>query len=240
MKSRAVLTVLVLVVLGVLVGLGTWQLKRLAWKNALVAKIETRVGLPPVGLQDIRDARYAGKDIEYRPLTVEGTFRHDRERHVYALLDGKPGWHVYTPFMTTDGHYIFVNRGFVPDRLKDAASREPQPTGLVGVTGLLRKPPATTSMFTPKTDLQRNRFFWRDFSNMVASVYDKTEVTFQPFFIDERASLTAPAKGWPRAGVTRLQFHNRHLEYAVTWYGLALALAGVYGFFIFGGQRDDL
>lgn len=240
MRSRVVLSILALGALAILIGLGTWQLQRLNWKNALSAKIEARIGQPPVSLDEVWDARQAGADIAYMPVRVDGVFQHNRERHVYALHEGKYGWHVYTPLKMADGRLVFVNRGFVPERLKEASSRDPGPEGPVVVQGLVRVPPPETSIFTPKSDFERNRFFWRDFTNMVASVYNKTEVSFAPFFIDQFGPRGAVEPDWPRAGVTRVKLPNRHLEYAITWYGLALTLVGVYGFFVFGGKRNEV
>ncbi|MGI9406184.1 MAG: SURF1 family protein [Hyphomicrobiaceae bacterium] len=241
MRSRISLTIFALGALAVLIGLGTWQMQRLAWKRDLIAKIEARTTQTPLDLADVLRRRQETGDIEYLPVRLEGTYQHERARHVYALYAGKPAWHVYTPLKTGEGRYVFVNRGAVPDTVIAAGKAlDIAPVGRVVVTGLVRQPPATTSAFTPGNEPERNRFYWRDFTNMVASIHDKTDVSFAPFFIDQAAPANGSPAGWPRAGTTRVRLPNRHLEYAITWYGLALALAGVYGFFVLGRMRDEV
>lgn len=239
MRSRLLLSGFALGALAVLIGLGTWQMKRLQWKNALVAKIETRLGEQPATIAEILNLRQSAGDIEYRPVMVQGVFDHAKARHVYALGNGKAGWHIYTPLKLGEKRFVFVNRGFFLDPLGGTAPRLVKPEGTLEVRGLVRTPPSEKGIFTPANDLTGNKFYWRDFSNMVASVHDKTDVSFAPFFIDEAPAAQGVSGVWPRPGTTRVNLSNRHLEYAITWYGLALALVGVYAFFMFGGRRDE-
>ncbi len=239
MRSRLILSVFALSAFAVLIGLGTWQVQRLQWKNDLMAKIEARLDDGPVSVEVISALRQSSSDIEYRPVQVQGVFDHVRARHVYALGGGKAGWHVYTPLKIAEKRYVFVNRGFFPDPLGGVAPKLGEPEGIVTIRGLVRSPPSEKSVFTPANDPTANKFYWRDFTNMVASIHDKMDVSFTPFFIDEVPAAQPVVGIWPRPGTTRVNLSNRHLEYAITWYGLALALAGVYAFFMFGGRRDE-
>jgi surfeit locus 1 family protein len=221
------LTLVTAVALAILLALGTWQVQRLAWKESLIATIESRVDAAPDPLAEVETIAIAGGDIEYQPVTASGTFRHDLEQYFFATHDGRSGWFVYTPLDLGDGRAVFVNRGFVPYDRKDPATRaEGQIAGAVTVTGLARtvlteKP----SSLLPDNEPAKNVFYWKDLSGMATNAgLDRANLV--GFFIDQRA--TDIPGGYPIGGVTIVDLPNNHLQYAVTWYGLALALAGVY------------
>ena len=216
---------LVLVVMAILLALGTWQVERLAWKEALIGRITSQLAQPPVSLGTIETALAAGEPIEHRPVTLTGTFLHDRERHFFATHEGQSGFYIYTPLRLTDGRVLFVNRGFVPYDRKDQATRaQGQIDGEVTVTGLARerlnnKP----SWLVPTNDPAKNIFYWKDLDAMAASAGISEPVL--SLFVD--ADKAPNPGGLPIGGVTIIDLPNNHLQYAVTWYGLALALAGV-------------
>lgn len=227
--GKAVLTVLALGAFAVLIGLGTWQVKRLQWKEGLIASIDERIVSEPVPLAEI-ERRLADADgIEYRPVTVSGTFDHAGEAHFFATHNGRTGYYVYTPLMLADGRALFVNRGFVPYDNKDPATRpQGQVEGEITVTGLARtaigeKP----SSLVPDNDLEKNIFYWKDLSNMSAQAGFKMDTAVVQLFIDADDALNPG--GLPVGGVTIIDLPNNHLQYAITWFGLAAALAGVFG-----------
>ena len=221
----------VFVVLVVLIELGFWQLSRLAWKQDLIAGVAERTQLSfasPAPVEGDWPKLSAERD-EYRRVRAAGTFRHDREALCYALLsdaNGKfsgPGYWVMTPLELADGTTVIVNRGFVPLDRKDAATRrEGQVLGLVTITGLLRLPDGR-SWFTPADDPAHNTWQERD-PVAIAKAYGLPRVA--PFFID--ADSKPNPGGLPQGGETRLVFANRHLEYAITWFGLSFALIAVF------------
>lgn len=217
--------------LAMLLGLGTWQVQRKQWKDALIAKIGQRVHAPPVRLADEgRLAAPPSGDIEYLHVAVTGRFHHDKERYLYAPAKAGLGWHVYAPLeLQAGGRIVWVNRGFVPDARRDPATRrQGQPPGLVEVTGLVRVAHGKT-LFTPANDVARNLWHWPDLAAMHASAFGDAGPPALAYSVDADAG-SDPAS-LPRGGVTRLDLPNRHLEYAVTWYGLALTLIGVYAAF---------
>ena len=110
----AVTAVLVLAALATLVSLGNWQVRRLHWKEGLLAKIGERMHAPAVPLAEVERIQRQGGDIEYRHVRLHGTFDNSKERHFLATFEGASGFFVYTPLTTDDGAVIFVNRGFVP------------------------------------------------------------------------------------------------------------------------------
>lgn len=224
---------LVLAVFAVLVSLGTWQVNRLVWKENLLATIVERMQGEPLPLDEVIAIKVAGGDIEYRRVTLTGHFLHEREQYFFTTLNGRSGYNVYTPFELGGGSLIFVNRGFVDIELRDRHKRRPGLLlGEVSITGLARdrlvdKP----SMMVPDNDPAANIFYWKDIEGMAANAgIDGANADLVNFFVD--ADDTSNPGGWPIGGVTIVDLPNNHLQYAVTWYGLALALVGVTGFFM--------
>src|SRR5262249_13779456 len=130
-----------------------------------------------------------------------------------------PGYWVFAPARLADGGTIVVNRGFVPEGRQDPASRaEGQIRGKVEIGGAMRWPEAR-GMFPPTDEPQRNLWFVRD-QNAMAAAKGWGEVA--PFFVDQEAP-SAPG-GLPKAGRIVPNLPNNHLQYALTWYGLALVL----------------
>ena len=217
--------------LAVLIGLGTWQLQRKQWKDRLIAKMAERVAAPPIWLAvDGRSRVVEPGDLDYLHVAIKGRFDHDKERYLYAPAKAGLGWHVYTPLEWAPSRVVWINRGFVPDARKDPAKRRAgQVLGEVEVTGLVRVPYAKGA-FTPINDVAGNLWYWPDVAAMQASTSGGARGRALPFTIDADAEPRPPG-GLPQGGVTRLDLPNRHLEYALTWYGLALTLIGVYGAF---------
>lgn len=229
-KSKGLLWPAIMTIAGlaILIGLGTWQMQRLAWKQALLTDISERAHGEPVALTRAEQLERAGNYVEYLRVKAEGQFLHNKERHLFAF-DSKygAGYHVFTPLRLADGSILFVNRGIVPSELKDATKRlAGQVAGVVEIVGLVRRP-QVPGMFTPENNLADNLWYWRDLDAMAASVFATNPPPLVPFFIDAEIEPRPPGS-WPKGGVTRLHLPNRHLEYAVTWYGLAAALIAVF------------
>ncbi|MFB9950315.1 SURF1 family protein [Rhizobium puerariae] len=227
-RGRVIATAVgVVLAFAILLSLGTWQVERLAWKESLLADIAERRAAAPVDLSKIEEIVRSGGDIEYRRVSVRGTFDHAHERHFFATFEGRTGFYIYTPMTLSDGRILFLNRGFVPYEMKEPATR---PAGEVAgeqvVTGYARaRLSQKPSLIVPENDLAKNIFYWKDLDAMVStSGLDPLRVL--PFFVDADASVDNPG-GWPKGGVTQFDLPNNHLQYAVTWYGLAAALAAV-------------
>ena len=230
----------VLCAFAILVGLGTWQLQRRAWKLDLIQRIEARVHAPAAPVPPAAD--WPGLDRErdeYRHLAARGTFDHARETLVYTVggkglgpYEGAPGFLVITPLMRADGPPILVNRGFVPVDRRDPKTRaEGEVSGEVEVTGALRFP-EEASYFVPANDPAHNAFYRRDPADIAAA---RGLAGAAPFIIDQDAGA-APG-GFPMSAGTRVDLPNRHLEYALTWYGLAATLLGVVAAVVISRRR---
>jgi surfeit locus 1 family protein len=242
MRSKSLFwpTVVTIAGLATLIGLGTWQLQRLAWKTGLIATVESRVNADPIAMPSrVQWPLVDLEQMEYRPVTATGAFDHAGEAHIFTQLpqargrNGGPGFWIIAPFRLDDGGTVLVNRGFVPREFEDPSTRpEGQVTGTVTLTGLIRRPERQQA-FVPDNDPARNIWFFRDIAAM-ASAAGYPEAA--PFLLDERAN--AIPGGLPQAGETRLVFKNDHLQYALTWYGLALCLAGIYIALWIGARRS--
>jgi surfeit locus 1 family protein len=215
-----------LVGLTILIGLGTWQLQRREWKLGLIERIEARARNEPISLSMAKRLWEKDGDVEYYRVLLVGRFLHPLERHLYGLSESQAGWRILTPLETAGGDIVFVDRGIVPDEFKDPASRKDgQVEGVVELVGLARAP-ESHGAFTPDNQPGANRWFWRDVSGLIASLPPEKAARAAPFMVE--AEKQAVPGGWPLSGVTRLNLPNRHVEYAITWFGLALALLAVF------------
>jgi surfeit locus 1 family protein len=167
--------------------------------------------------------------MEFRRVIDAGVFLNNKEIYLGATSEaGRQGYQVLTPLLEPGGRAVFVNRGFIPAELKDPANRVAgQIAGTVRVQGLLRLPPVETpAWFLPDNRPDLNYWFWVDLPAMSAA--DKLD-RVAPFYID--ADATPNPGGWPKGGVTRLALPNDHLQYAITWFSLAIALIVIYVLF---------
>lgn len=225
------------IVFMILIGLGTWQVERLQWKQDLLATIAARMHAEPLSLDEVELQYGRTGDVDYTPVTATGEFMHDAERHFFATWQGASGYYVYTPLRLETGRVVFVNRGFVPFDQKDPKTRQQgQVSGLQTVTGLARNPlPGKPSMMVPDNDPDKNIFYWKDLRAMAILSDLDVDRGVLPFFVD--ADARPNPGGLPRGGVTMINLPNSHLQYAITWYGLAAALAGVMGVMLYRRSR---
>ncbi len=221
-------------VLGLLVGLGVWQLERLGWKEGVIASMGARVEATPAPLAPSSNwAALAATDYDYSRVAATGRF----EPRVEALIfrasgtpvggPEQPGYWAMSPFRLADGATLLVNRGFVSaDRRVDPARLAGLPQGDVTITGLLRAPEAR-NWFTPADNVATGEWYTRD-PGAIAAALSLGQAA--PFSLDEDAYPAAP--GLPGGGATVFDIPNNHLGYAATWFGLALTLVGVLGGFV--------
>lgn len=213
-----------------LVGLGVWQLERLHEKEVLLARIAERLDHAPVALPvEAEWAALSPSDYDYRKVTLNGQFMHERETHLFSFIaagergDTIPGYLVFTPLVLDTGAIVIINRGFVPEALKDKTVRaDGLVAGVVSVTGLMRAP-EKRGLFTPADNIEKNIYFTRD-ARILADAVKLPRVA--PFTLD--ADQTPVPGGLPLGGQTIVSVPNNHLQYALTWFALALALLGVF------------
>lgn len=202
------------------VALGVWQLQRMAWKHALIARVEARIHAVPMAPPHATWPTVSEERDGYRRVRLVGTFLPVAEARTQAVTDFGMGAWSLAPLRTEAGDIVFVNRGFVPQGRRAAAA----PAGRVEIVGLLRVSEPDGGF------LRRNvpgdeRWYSRD-TAAIARARGLPVDAVAPFFVD--AEARPQAEGWPRGGLTVVQFRDAHLGYALTWFGMALltALAG--------------
>lgn len=246
-------TLLMLAALAVLLGLGNWQWQRKAWKEDLLARLQRSAEAPPVDLAALPTGA-ARDDIRFRRVRLRGTFDHAREFHLWSPTDKASAWRIITPLRLADPvgrqryplTYVLVIRGRVDDAHKVAATRPAgQVAGEVEVIGRVRF--SSINWATPPPDTAKNQWYGLDLDNMrdtvlqaavagsaSGSVAEATGLV-APFFVEAEMAAAPPPAPQPR--LAALTLSNRHLEYALTWWGIALTLIGVYAAFAFGRLR---
>jgi surfeit locus 1 family protein len=213
-------TIAAVIATAILVGLGIWQLQRLQWKLALIAEVNGHMAAPPLPLNEA--LKSSADAMQYRRVALNGRFDNSKEAYVFTTAaGGKAVYHVLTPFLTDDGHSLLVDRGYVPKEKRDPATRTPV-QGATRLVGVWRVPDAPGT-FTPAPDTAHRIWYSRDLKAIAAADHIQLAA---PVVIE--ADATPNPGGWPKGGQTVVSFRNEHLSYAVTWFGLAAGLLGVY------------
>lgn len=222
-RPRLAPTLITLPAVLVCLALGAWQVQRLHWKEALIARRAAALMAPPVAPpQTFEEARR----LDLRRVTDDGVFLNGKEILVHAIgPQGGAGFDVLTPLREANGRIVLVNRGFVPVDIKDRARRQAgEPGGVVHVSGRLRLPPERRpGWFVPGNAPQRGEWYWIDLPAMITA---GALARAAPFYID--ADATPNPGGWPQGGATLPPLPNNHLQYATTWFSLAAAALVIY------------
>ena len=244
-------TVLTVIGLVILIGLGTWQWQRKAWKEGLIERLAQATSAKPVLLREL-DLNESVDLLRFRRVEVAGKFADPGqsfdEFHVWTPVGAESQWRVISPFLLREPlklgdkefGWVLVIRGRVSDANKSKSTRPTgQITGGTEVIGRLRF--ASTNWATPKPDLGKNAWYALDLDGMLKKAQELlnkrqaatvAQLEGLPFFIEaERAVAGSPA---PQPNLKSVHLKNRRLEYAITWWGLALTLIGVYVVFVFG------
>lgn len=207
------------------VALGTWQLNRLQWKLALIERVAQRVNAAPVPAPGPPDwERVSAASDEYRRVALSGTLLHALAARVQASTVLGSGYWLMTPLRRPDGSVVMVNLGFISVGQGRAAAPL-RPDAAAEVTGLLRMSEPGGG-FLRSNDPAAERWYSRDVAALAAA---RGLSGHAPYFIDADAASAArlaAGSAAPVGGLTVLSFHNNHLVYAVTWYALAVMLAG--------------
>jgi surfeit locus 1 family protein len=237
----------------VLIGLGNWQWQRMQWKQGLLNRFAENSRLPPVTLSAIpiaanlapsanpKDAKLAA--FRYRRIEVHGTFEHTSEMLVWAPASGGPAWSVVTPLRLSAGEsqnkcsntkacpsHVLVIRGAVPDKNKPATKRGAgQMPGKQRIVGRIRLDAPNPWANDP--NIAGNQWFTRDLKKMTALLRKsmQADIAIAPFFVEAGQQIGGPTA--PRPDLHGPSLSNRHLSYALTWWGLAATLIGVFAAF---------
>lgn len=225
-------TVMTIAAVAIMVGLGTWQVQRLTWKTALLDRMEQRLTAPAVSLPpDIDDPG----GFDYRRVRVTGRYLHDAEMYLGPRpKSGVPGYHVVTPLLRSDGVAVLVDRGWIPAERRNPETRtDGLVEGPVTVEGIARVPP-DRGWLQPDNEPGNNLWFWIE-PEAMTTYAGLSEVA--PIIVEEGEG--GHSGQYPLGGQTRVVLPNNHLQYAVTWYGLALTLIAVYVVYHFRREETE-
>ncbi|MCD9148438.1 SURF1 family protein [Pseudophaeobacter flagellatus] len=202
--------------LAALLSLGIWQMQRLAWKEAVLDQIETRIAADPVALPaDVNEAR-----DKYLPVRLEGEIL-PGELHVFtSIKDLGAGYRIIAPFVTSDGRRVMLDRGYVPASAKTKA----RPIGAAALVGNLHWPDDTDD-FTPAPELEANIWYSRDVAQMAEALNSAPVLLVLREAPPEHSAIRLMPVG------TAL-IPNDHLQYAITWFSLAFIWAAMTASFL--------
>lgn len=206
----------------VLMALGFWQLSRLDEKQMVIAEIEARIGAAPVALPD---APEEARD-RYLPVHVEGQYTGEAAHVLSSQREQGTGSRVIAVLETSAGRRVLVDRGFLPDAARGSADLA---SGPVRVAGNLHWPRDTTDS-TPPPDMGRGLWFSRAVAPLAAHLG-----TEEVLIVARQDGATVP--GLTTMPVATIDIRNDHLEYAITWFLLALVWAGMTGFLLWRIRR---
>jgi surfeit locus 1 family protein len=213
------------VAIGVFVALGVWQVQRLHWKHALIARVEARVHAAPGPLP--ASARLTGegaRDLEYLRVRLAGVYQGGATALVRAATDFGTGYWTMTPLRLEDGRLVWINRGFVPEGTTRKAAGASAPGGTVTLTGLLRVSEPGGSLLQSNRPAD-DRWYSRDVAALAA---DRKLGAVVPAFVDVQVETAGPPPSTavsPVPGLTQIHFPDSHLSYALTWFAMALLSA---------------
>ena len=215
-----------LLAVGVLVGLGSWQLQRLTWKNELMAERVALLEAPPVSPPAPNGDL---ESLEFRTVTLAGRFLHEKELYLAARpYKKRVGLHVVTPLLLEDGRAIFVDRGWIPPDHQDPLTRqEGLVAGPIEMNGVLRQGGwKGRDLFRPENDPKANLWLWLDLPAMAAAAGLDHAITSVYVQAGDQ-----PSGAYPVARPYKVDLRNDHLQYALTWFSLALILVIVFVIF---------
>lgn len=205
-----------------LIGLGVWQLERLEWKKDLIAERAAQLALPTVEISMVPVDGWQA--FELRRVRVSGAFLHDKSIEISSRsLGGRPGVHIVTPMRLADGSgFLLINRGWAPPQNARRAAEFHTPSGVIQLDGILRAG-ARSNDWVPDNEPSNGVWFYADPPAMAAAI---GLTGARPYLLEAEEIKTA--NSYPVGGQTVTSVRNNHLQYAITWFGLAAALIAVF------------
>ncbi len=218
--------------ISILLGLGVWQVQRLGQKMELIASLEQRMSAEPISLAAAITKRGQGEDIEYLKVKLTGQLDPANYFRRVTSFNGDPGWEIIAPFKIDDGTLVLVDLGAIAENQPLKLDDAPQT-----IQGLIRFHNKGRGYFDNDNDSVGNIWYWWDAPAMLATLKNTDLSRVAPFILQKLPSTIEHEV--PSAEMPKVELANNHLGYAITWFGLAAALAGVAGFYIFSLRKAD-
>lgn len=224
-RSLIVPTIISLAIIGVLLSLGFWQLQRKQQKVALVAALHERLAAPPSRIPPTTWVHLTPERDEFRRVIFNAKVDTATQAQVYSSGSAlrkdiaRSGVWVFAPATLADGSVVVVNRGFVPEGQPVPAGGE---NGEQSLAGYIRFP-EQASWLTPPADMAKRLWFLRDHHAMAQALGWAKGASVAPYYIDLESPV--PESGVPKPGPLTVNLKDNHLQYAITWFLLALAVS---------------
>lgn len=216
-----------------LCAMGVWQLFRLGEKRDYLAHLEERIAAAPIPLADVLARNEAGEDAEFLKAEVSGSFS-GSTLYKQATYKGGPGWQVLTPFRSTDGIVVLIDRGVIPADMRQTSPGPPQ--SVTRLQGVVRMHDRGQGIFDPENDAASATWYWWDVPAMLGSLKIDADLKVAPFIL--QALPGGEGERFPVAENLDAGIPNNHLQYALTWFALAMCLAAVAGLLGWRQVRD--
>jgi len=234
-----------LVMVALFVGLGLWQLQRRSEKHALIAMLTERLAAEPEALPSPSQwsTLTPAKD-EFRRVHLTATYVRP-DAMIYSSgsavredVSG-PGTWAFLPAVLPGGETVVVNAGFAQNTMQDRAQQDRAVAPLimaqpVELTGYIRFP-EQAGWLTPAPNVAKRLWFNRDHLAMARALGWGRAGSIAPFYIDLERPV--PANAIPKPGPLQVHLKDDHLQYAITWFGLAAAVLVAFGIWWWGRRR---
>jgi len=222
--------------------LGFWQMERLGWKEQMIVSATQRANDAPVSVPALSSwSTLDPESIDFQPVILAGQFLDQGEARVFISLPKKrgrhsgPGYWIVTPFELREGGVVYVNRGFVPQELAFNSGYGAAPAGQLELLGVLRKPERVGAV-TLEPDLAKN-VDWVINPERLSTVLFSGLGEVAPFYVNwqpaQAITLPQPAQ------TGEIEFSNKHMEYALTWFALAAMTPVLLIFWLIRRKRNQ-
>lgn len=206
----------------ILLMLGSWQVQRLFWKTEIITEYKERAMSAP---QALPSGTVSLDEYRFQRIELTGKFHHDKELFLVGrTYEGNAGFHVVSPFRTSDNKLLFVNRGWVSEAYRAPEQRPFSVQDEVVTIQAIMRAPQRKGYFVPENEPQRG--FWFTLKPEEMAEFHQLDNIITSFYADQIRQgevITLPI-----AADLKIDVPNTHLNYALTWYGIALSLMGVY------------
>lgn len=219
--------------------LGLWQIKRLQWKESLINQVAKYENEPPI---EFKIAEYNSENDLFKKVMLFGAFLHDYEMLLSAKYKNEDrqkeglGYHIITPFLTIEGQVVFVNRGWIPEELKDKSKR---PDSLyrtnieIPLQGIIRESKGHAPWYMPQNSPEKNIWFWIELDKMSKKLESESTLkNIQQILIQQTEPTNYNQFKYPEPISGKIEFYNQHFVYAITWFLMAFAIFGMWVYYL--------
>ncbi len=211
--------------------LGVWQVERLQWKQNLINQVEKYKNKKPENFEILN---FNQEEDLFKKVNLYGAFLHEYEILLSAKYLNESndksvlGYHIITPFLLVTGEVIFVNRGWIPEKLKKQNSRKDSLSEAfidVPMQAIIRESAGNAPWYMPQNMPEKDIWFWIDLTSMKERLYKKSKIkNIKTILVQQVGNNSKNNYKYPIAISSDIQFYNQHLTYVITWFSLAFVI----------------